>query len=146
MSQVITISRPMNKSPLTHEDITQLIESDDSLSYITDKGIQWKSPKSEQLFYINLEQDSLWSDNISLDITDAFLEKLQSISKTLNARIIGEEGDDLSDITLNECSEEKFGITGTLGCITSVASLPIFLILFIVRLPLLVWKVYRATK
>ena len=145
MSYVVTIERPAGKSPLRPQDFARLVKNDESLSKTNEGVLIWTHPTIRQDFYLTIESNHLWADGVTRDKTDEFVEKLREIAGRLDARVYGEEGEDITESELGPMgAKEKWG--GAVGILLVMVSMPFFLILFIVRLPWVMWRMWRAVK
>ena len=100
MSYVLTIKRAAGKPPLTSQDIERLVTEDGSLAGGGTEPIIWTSPTGKRQRYINADADHLWTDDVKGDDESQvleFLDKFRSIARRLDARVFGEEGEDISD-------------------------------------------------
>ena len=143
MSYVLTIRRAEGEVPLDRHDIDRLLAYDDSLSLESDEVIVWRHPDSGEAFHINLEASSLWTDSSHGVAGDVFLPKLRDIATTLDARILGEEGEDLSEAEVSESSGGVQVLHGMLGALIFVLSLPVLALVIVIRIPSILWKIYR---
>ncbi len=76
----------------------KLIENDEMLSPSTDRaavidGVLWRGSGADRELPLRLDDGSMWST----PRTDAGLMKMQELARKLGARVIGEEGEDLTD-------------------------------------------------
>jgi len=143
MSYVITIKRPAGKIPLAALDFEGLIREDRSLSRTIGNQIVWFDSEEEEGFYINIDGDCLWTDGIGGDSTHHALAKLRNIAVRLDARVFGEEGEDITERSATGPIDAK---QSTFGLVLYMASLPFLLLLLLVRLPWSLWKLWRALK
>ncbi len=146
MSYVITIRRPPGAPPLTRRDFQQVVDSDESLSNMDGGGLVWTSPDSRREFYITQESDHLWTDGVRGEEADNFLYKLSEIAGRLDARVYGEEGEDLTDPGTSPVmgAGEKLGMI--IGVLLLMLSIPFLLIIFMIRLPVYAWRIWRAVR
>jgi hypothetical protein len=100
MGYVVTIRRASDKPRLTPEEIARLIKSDLALAGGDKEPIVWTSPTDRRRRSINVETDRLWTDDLKGD-NDAqvleMLDKLRSMAAILDARVFGEEGEDITE-------------------------------------------------
>ena len=111
MSYVFCIQR--HSSPITEKEVSDLVSSDDTLCGGEKEPILWTDPETEKERYINFDTQSgvLDTDDLrgSEEETMAFIDKLRSIAISLDARLVGEEGE---DVTNEETSELKKTFSG----------------------------------
>ena len=143
MSYVLTIRRAEGEVPLDRHDIDRLLTDDDSLSLESDEVIVWRHADSGETFHLNLEASSLWTDNTHGLAADAFLSKLRDVATTLDARVLGEEGEDLSETEASESRSSVKILHGMLGALIFILSLPILALVIVIRVPSILWKIYR---
>jgi hypothetical protein len=145
MSYVITIKRPAGKPSLTTQDYEWLLENDGALSKTSEGTLIWTPPHIQQEFYITLESNHIWTDNIASDESGAFVEKLREIAVQLDARVYDEEGDDITEIDrIPMSTKEK--LVSTIGILVTIVSIPFIIILLLIQLPWIIWKMWIAIK
>lgn len=144
MSYVITVQRPEGKPSLSASDVERLLEKDTSLSRLEDGALVWTCPEGRHRLHINVEADHLWSDGVRGQAADAFLAKLREIAGNLEARLIGEEGEDLTAEEFPEGGGLKQSLMAILGLAATVVALPFIVALLILRIPWVLWKICRT--
>ncbi len=97
MSYVLSIRRGDDHRPIVSAEVMELLAHDPSLREAENKTIIWTSPTTGQTRYLNQASDHLWTDDVNDDRDLQFLQKLQSIARALEARLFGEEGEDLTE-------------------------------------------------
>jgi hypothetical protein len=143
MSYVITVRRSSNKHPLSEEDIRDCVESDNSLTLLDSGTIEWRSPDTKEKFLLNIEETNIWTDHTRGVSADELLAKLQGIAATLNADVYGEEGELLSS---DSNYYKADAASSLLGVTLTILALPFLALLFVIRLPLLLWQIARSVK
>ncbi len=100
MSYEVTIKRSAGKPPLTKEDFARIVAEDASLSGGQREPIVWTDPQGGRKRYINVVPESGELSTADThgdeDSICRFLDKLRSIARLLDARVIG-EGEDITD-------------------------------------------------
>jgi hypothetical protein len=102
MSYEVAIRRPTGRPSLTSEDFTRIVREDASLSGGQREPIVWTDPQDGRKRYINVVPESGELSTADMqgdeDSICRFLDKLRSIARVLDARVIG-EGEDITDPT-----------------------------------------------
>lgn len=103
---------------------------------------QWSvAPAGAELF-LNSGEDNLWTDGGRGWTTPVALDKLRSLAKALDARVLGEEGEELAESAPATVQPTKpTGLLLTL--IITVALVPLIALVAIIRLPLVLWRIVR---
>lgn len=109
MSYVLTIRRD---APLRADELRALVQRDESLSILPDEetevgAILWNGENPP--LPLTFDNGGIWSTPRN----DAAIIKMQELARSLNARLIGEDGEDLT--------EEDFAAKAPLGCGGKVA-------------------------
>ena len=130
MSYVLTIKRAADKPLLSPQDFERLVKEDASLSGGRIEPIYWTSPTGVKR-YINIESDNLWTDDVKNDEDDQFLNKLCSIARCLDARVFGEEGEDVTDQASNQRSRSGGCATIVVGAIILITAASYLIFKFI---------------
>lgn len=142
MSYVVTIKRAASKEPISAADIATLVQHDSSLSHDASGAIKWTDPSKGQVHYLGFADACLSCDSVGIDATGpATLDKLRSIAASLDAGVFGEEGEDLSSPDPAVPPPSKSLVV--FGILFSIALLPFVALVFLARLPLLVWQILR---
>src|SRR5207247_6681908 len=112
MSYEVTIKRAAEKPSLTQEDFDRIVREDSSLSGGKCEPIIWTDPSGGQSRYINIAPES---GELSSDDTRGpeesglrFLEKLRSIARLLDARLLA-EGEDITDAPATRAARVEDG-------------------------------------
>ncbi|MAT38787.1 MAG: hypothetical protein CL946_04205 [Ectothiorhodospiraceae bacterium] len=110
MSYIVSIVR--EGSPITVEEFHALTSGDERFTALDEErtAFEWRQPESKRADHFALSEGAI-------DVTtpsDAALEKMQSMALELGARIIGEEGEDLTDLDMS--ANKKAG-----GCFSAAA-------------------------
>lgn len=143
MSYVISIKRPPGKPPLTLRDFEELMREDASLSRNEGGQIVWFDSKTQKELCIKTENDHLWTDGIRGNHIDHALGKLRGIANRLDARVFGEEGEDITEVDATGPVSAKQTLA---GLFIFIVSLPFLVLLFLIRLPWMFWKIKRKLK
>lgn len=129
MSQVVTIRRLTDKTPLSATDFKRLVAEDVSLIGGDQGPIIWTDQASGNQRYINvvpesgeLETDDLGGEEESIC---RFLEKLRGVAKALDARLTC-EGEDITDPAPVSVSVSKTGCMPVIVSLTLVLALAAF--------------------
>ena len=121
MSYEVTIRRSTGKPPLTADDFKRVVMEDSSLSGGEREPVIWTDPMSGQKRYINIAPESgeLSTDDTQGDDVSIcrFLDKLRSIGRLLDARVIG-EGEDITDKA--PASSSKGGCMSVIVCVVTL--------------------------
>jgi hypothetical protein len=143
MNYAIAIKRPDGRPPLSAQNFDGLLAADPSLTR-KDSGIVW-TQESRELF-LNVEADHFWTDVLSKRIKKDIsgLEKLRSIATHLDDSLFGEEGEELS--TEEEITDSPSALSAIGGMILSVITLPFVILLFVVRIPWILWTLKKRLK
>jgi hypothetical protein len=142
MSVVVTIRRT-GPHPLTRSEIEQALEA--SPDFEGEKGASWRLVGTEggAGLHLNVENDEAWTDGSGEWLADAALAKLRSLAIVLEARLLGEEGEDITSAS-PEVSTERVGkLSATLGAVLAVVLLPLLALFALIRLPWVLWRVTR---
>ena len=146
MSYVVEVRRPGDRPSLTPDDFDRLVENDASLTLTEGRLIVWSGSESFDPLDVNVESDRLWTDSIGGGAQATKLEKLREIARFLDAKVIGEEGEDLTEDFPGDPDHPRHGVSAFVGLVFFVLTIPVLALLFIVRLPWLIWKTSRALK
>lgn len=146
MSYVIEIKRAADKPSLTGDDIERLLGADRSLVKVDERLIEWSQPQRVTPLHINVETDRLWTDSIREEIQDVFLTKLREIARYLDARVYGEEGEDLTDELDEDLGGFRNGFAAVMGFVVFAVMIPVVAITFVFRLPWALWRISRILR
>ena len=146
MSYVVEVRRPGNRPSLTLDDFRRLVESDASLTLTDDKLIVWNGSGNLDPLNVNIESDRLWTDSIGGSAQATYLRKLRDIARFLDANVFGEEGENLTEENLSDPNYPRHGVSAFIGLVLFVLTIPILALVFIARLPWVIWKTSRALK
>lgn len=146
MSYVIEIKRAADKPSLTGDDIERLLGADRSLVKVDERLIEWSQPQRVTPLHINVETDRLWTDSIREEIQDVFLTKLREIARYLDARVYGEEGEDLTDEFDEDLRGFRNGFAAVMGFIVFAVLIPFLAITVVFRLPWVLWRISRTLR
>lgn len=146
MSYVIEIKRADEKPSLTVEDIERLLGADRSLIKVDEKLIEWSQPQRVTPLHINVEADRLWTDSIREEFQEIFLTKLREIARCLDARVYGEEGEDLTDEFEENLGGFRNGFAAIMGFLLFAVMIPVVAITFVIRFPWALWKISRTLR
>ena len=154
MSYVITVQRDPDGAPLTRSDINAVLDSDETIGRKDERTAEWTRPGCDEPVYFNIEETSLWTDGYQHFELDALLAKLQELARSLDAEVIGEEGEVLtaaeSEAPAGGEQAQSASCRGRPAAITGVAlsvvAFPFVVILFVIRIPYLLWQIFRATR
>jgi hypothetical protein len=120
MSYEVAIKRPTGRPSLTSEDFTRIVREDASLSGGQREPIVWTDPQDGRKRYINVVPESGELSTADMqgdeDSICRFLDKLRSIARVLDARVIG-EGEDITDPT--PASPRRGGCASVIACAAS---------------------------
>lgn len=112
MSYVVSIKR--ESAPIAQSEFESMLEG---ISGFRKEGsdVLWQAadPKSKKNYFV-LEESGVISVNTP---SNAGLRAMQELAKPLRARVIGEEGEDLTDVEVPE------GEASLLGCATVIVVL-----------------------
>ena len=146
MSYVIEIKRAADEPSLTGDDIERLLGADRSLVKVDEKLIEWSQPQRVTPLHINVEADRLWTDSIREEIQEVFLTKLREIARYLDARVYGEEGEDLTDEFHENPGGLRNGFAAVMGFIVFAVMIPVVAITVVFRLPWALWRISRTLR
>ncbi len=146
MSYVIEIKRAADKPSLTGDDIERLLGADRSLVKVDERLIEWSQPQRVTPLHINVETDRLWTDSIREEIQEVFLIKLREIARYLDARVYGEEGEDLTDELDEDLGGFRNGFAAVMGFVVFAVMIPVVAITFVFRLPWALWRISRTLR
>ncbi len=146
MSYVIEIKRVAEKPSLTMKDIERLLGADRSLVKVDEKLIEWSQPQQVTPLHINVEADRLWTDNIRQEYQEIFFTKLREIARYLDARVYGEEGEDLTDEFAEDLGGFRNAFAAIMGFILFAMMIPVVTITFVFRLPWALWRISRTLR
>lgn len=146
MSYVFEIRRPGDQPSLTPNDFRRLVESDSSLTLTDGRLIIWNGSDNLDPLNVNVESDRLWTDSISSSAEPVHLAKLRDIAKFLDARVFGEEGENLTEEFPSDPDHPRHGLSAFVGLVLFVLTIPVLGLVFVVRLPWMIWKTSRALK
>jgi len=117
VSYEVTIRRPTGRPPLTADDFVRVVMEDSSLSGGEREPIVWTDPANGQKREINIapESGALSTDDTRGDDDSIcrFLDKLRSIARILDARVVG-EGEDITDPP--PAAPPKVGCMSVIAC------------------------------
>jgi hypothetical protein len=140
VSYVITVERPSG-TPLTEGEMLEVLSNDPDFVRVESASWQWRnSPQGIELF-INLSENNLWTDGGRGWTTESAIAKLQQLAARLNSRIVGEEGEDLTEVSAP--AQGRTGVAAGAGVLLTLLFLPLVLLFAIIRLPWLLWTVAR---
>lgn len=129
MSQVVTIRRLTDKTPLSATDFKRLVAEDVSLIGGDQGPIIWTDQASGNQRYINVvpESGELETDDFGGEEESIcrFLEKLRGVAKALDARLTC-EGEDITDPAPVSVSVSKTGCMPVIVSLTLVLALAAF--------------------
>jgi hypothetical protein len=141
MSYVITIERLLGP-PLTQEEMLQALSSDPDFALVESASWRWHgSPAGTELF-INISENNLWTDGGRGWTTEDAIAKLQQLAVRLNSRVVGEEGEDLTEASVP--AKGGSAAAAGVGVLLTLLLLPFVLLFAIVRLPWFLWKVTKS--
>ena len=146
VSYVIEIKRADEKPSLTSKDIERLLGADRSLVKVGEKLIEWSQPQRVTPLHINVEADRLWTDSIREEFQETFLTKLREIARYLDARVYGEEGEDLTEKLAEDLGGFRNGFAAIMGFIVFAVMIPVVAITFVLRLPWALWRISRTLR
>lgn len=143
MSYVVSIRRTESQPPFGSEELERVAQAHESLS-VGRSVLTWSNAEgvSVELFVAPRE---LRADRIPSAVIDEVLGVLRAIARELDARVVGEEGEDL---THGELTPSPPGSPWRvlLGGIVAVVAIPLMLLFALVRLPWVLWKARRSLK
>ncbi len=146
MSYVISIQRGSGGTPLTRSEINAALDADQTIER-KDEGIaEWVRPDSTERLYFNIEDSSLWTDDFSASEIDTLLPKLRELALALEAEVVGEEGEVLTSSEESTAPAGAGGFSMLIGLVLTLVVLPFIAAVFVIRLPYLLWQVFRAAR
>ena len=146
MSYVVEIKRPVDQLSLTGDDIERLLGADRSLVKVDNKVIEWSQPHRVTPLHIYVENDRLWTDSVREEIQEVFLIKLREIARYLDARVYGEEGEDLTDEFDEDLGSFRNGFAAVMGFIVFAVMIPVVAMTVVFRLPWTLWRISRTLR
>lgn len=146
MSYVLEIRRTEDQPSLTPDDFERLVENDSSLTLTDERLIVWKQSEDLKPLNLNVESDCLWTDGIGGSAEATHLAKLREIARFLDAKVFGEEGEDLTEDFPSDPDHRRHGVSAVVGLVLFVLTIPVLALVFVVRLPWVIWKTSRALK
>jgi hypothetical protein len=140
MSYVITIQRTDHS--LSTDEIERAVSEDAEFVAVSTGCWRWAGAPDGSELFLNFGDNNLWTDGGRGWTEPAALEKLRLLAKGLNARVIGEEGEELTE---NEpAASPPSSATGTFLTLVIMAALvPVIALVALIRLPLVLWRVVR---
>jgi len=145
VSVVATIRRP-GARPLSRPEIERVLGS--SPSFARDESGSWRlvsAPSGTELF-LNVENDQAWTDGSTAWLEGAALGQLRALAVALDARVLGEEGEDITDAHLAAAAAptRSAGKTaGVLAAILGIVLAPLLIVAAVLRLPWILWRITR---
>lgn len=143
MSYVLSIRRAEHQPPFAREELERLARSHEG--WVLDQDVlSWSDGKGRNIeLFVDCRE--LRADRIPADVSEQALGLLQSIAKELEARVIGEEGEDLAE---DETPPRSRGATWfvLLGGLAVVLATPFVLLLALLRMPGVLWKARKILK
>ena len=146
MSYVITIQRSLKETPLTRSDINAVLDSDVTIQRKDAGTAEWTRSDSAECIHFNIEDSSLWTDSYHHSEVDTLLTKLHDLALILNAEVIGEEGEVLTSSEQSQSAPTSGGLAKVAGLAFTLVSSPFMVILFVIRVPYMLWQIFRATR
>ena len=146
MSYVVEIKRAADEPSLTGDDIERLLGADRSLVKVDEKLIEWSLLQRVTPLHINVEADRLWTDGTREEIQSVFLTKLREIARYLDARVYGEEGEDLTDEYDEDPGGFRNGFAAVMGFIVFAVMIPVIAITVVFCLPWALWRISRTLR
>lgn len=143
MSIVLTVRRSSVAPPLTRSEIEQVLSS--SQSFSGDEIGGWRLvgvPSANELF-LNVDEDEAWTDGGREWCSEPALAELRALAGLLNARVFGEEGEDITEATPtdDDLPTEHVGKPAiVIAAILAVILAPFILLLAVLRLPWVLWR------
>jgi hypothetical protein len=145
MSIVVAIRRP-GARPLSRSEIERALETSSDFERDDDGGWRLIDASAEHELYLNVEVDEAWTDGSREWLSDAALGKLRVLAAVLEARVLGEEGEDitLAKPSVAEAAPESVGKSVTVMAATlAIVVFPFLLVFAVLRLPLVLWRITR---
>jgi hypothetical protein len=140
VSYVVTIQRSHNS--LSTSEMEQAVGADTEFVTVGNGCWRWVGVPGGSELFLNLGDDNLWTDGGRGWIEPIAIDKLRSLAKTLDARVVGEEGEELTENA--PVKGQPVSPTGTfLTLLITVALIPVIALVAIVRLPLVLWQIVR---
>lgn len=146
MSYVVEVRRPGGQPSLTPDDFERLVANDSSLTLADGRLIVWNGSENLDPLDVNVEPDRLWTDRIGGGAQATYLGKLREIARFLDAKVFGEEGEDLTEDFLVDPDHPRHGVSAFVGLVLFILTVPVLALVFVVRLPWVIWKSSRALK
>jgi hypothetical protein len=140
VSYVITIQR--RDHPLSVGEIERAMSGDPEFVAVGTGCWQWAAAPTGAELFLNSGEDNLWTDGGRGWTAPVALDKLRSLAKALDARVLGEEGEELTENA--PATGQPTKPTGALlTLIITVALVPLIGLVAIIRLPLVLWRIVR---
>ncbi|KAF0811381.1 hypothetical protein IGB42_04147 [Andreprevotia sp. IGB-42] len=146
MSYVVT-----GQPALQSEDIDRLLARHPALRHHADGQLAWRD-QAGTLRLIQVAPDHLWTDDMRGTAADSFLQQLQPMAQTLDADLLGEEGESLlpqSARSIKQVSKQTSMLTriGAMGMLLLAPLLAVVMLLYVpMVLARLAWGVRRTGK
>ena len=143
MSYVVSIRRADSQPPYAREELERIAHTQTGVQL--ERGVlAWSNGNGEHV-ELFIGKRELRADHIPSGLREQALEALQGIARELNARLVGEEGEDITfDAMLADAPAP--GRNAVLGAVLAAIALPLMLVLALVRLPWVVWRIGRRLK
>lgn len=140
MSYVITIQR--KNDPLGAGEIERAVASDAEFVAVGTGCWRWTAAPAGSELFLDSGEDNLWTDGGRGSTAPVSLDKLRSLARALNAHMIGEEGEDLTECqpVMTQSSKSPGPL---LTALITVALVPLIALAAIIRLPLILWHIVR---
>jgi hypothetical protein len=141
MSYVVTIKRPAEAFPLTVEEVTSVLSSDAAFSQTGEASWEWRGTNPRDSLTLTFHIDAVSTEG-RLPRSPEWLQALRRTAAALNARVHGEEGEEITEAEPGRIS----WLSSAGGLLLAAVMMPVMLLVLVVRLPWLVWKLLRATR
>jgi len=142
VSYVIGIQR-IGGTPLSEEEMKRALNGDGAFRQVTNASWVWTdSPEGIEL-YINLAKDHLWTDGSRSWTATEALRALNRVAATIDARVIGEENEDLTGVDMPRQTDPERKPTRMESVFAILVLLPLFALVGLMRLPSNLWRLVR---
>lgn len=141
MSYVVTIRRPAAASPLTVEEVKSVLALDAAFSQVGEAAWQWRGTNPGDSLTLTFDTGAV-STAGRLPRSPEWLQVLRRVAVALDARVHGEEGEELTETGLGRAG----WLPTAGGLLLAAIMMPVMLLVLVVRVPWLLWKLLKATK
>jgi hypothetical protein len=138
-----SIRRAEGQPPLSMRDLPRLLGSDESLRPAGEVAVQWQSQFTQAAMRLQLHEGALVVHGLQPAHREEGLAKLRHVAGRLGARVHGEQGQDLTEPPAPPA--RTGGAWARVGqAALFVLVLPASIAVMVLRIPVLLWKLWRV--